>query len=575
MVMIAALVVVAAPLAVLVALVERRLIDEVLLPRRIDLLPATLALYGGLWLASIASSVIAGLLRALLNERVQLRMRERLFAHCDRLALSFSRREHSGRTAALFASDVPQVSGLFGTTIAAAVGALAVVAVGAVAMISLSWQLAAATALTPLVLTLVAARVTHPLRPAAGRAQEKAAELSERLQEKLAGIREVLAFGREQAEALRFGRTLRELQGLRMRIAVIETIVQTAQSGVSLAVTLVIIGFGGLLVIEGQTTLGTLIAMRSLFALVFQPAMSLVATVGSVQKALGAADRLYGFLDETPKVADRAEARPARRFSGAVRFDNVSFAYRPGEAVLDGVSLAIRAGETVALVGPSGGGKSTLLSLIPRFYDPDEGRVLVDETDLRDYRLSDLRSQIGVVFQDTFLFATTVRENIAMARDDAGTTDIIAAAQAANAWEFIERLPQGLETAVGERGVWLSEGEKQRLAIARAILRDPRILILDEPTSALDARSEALLKSALANLTRGRTTLVIAHRLATIQRADRIVVLERGRVVEEGPHGELVRRRGLYREFVDLQVAGLVHGDDGMDGTSLPRLAKA
>jgi ABC-type multidrug transport system fused ATPase/permease subunit len=221
--------------------------------------------------------------------------------------------------------------------------------------------------------------------------------------------------------------------------------------------------------------------------------------------------------------------------------------------VLHEVSLTARPGELVALVGPSGAGKTTLAGLIARFYDPDSGRVLLDGTDVREFTLHGLRSQIGIVFQDTFLFSATIRENIAFGREGATEAEIVAAAHAAHAWEFIERMPDGLDTRTGERGAQLSEGQKQRLSVARVLLRNPRILVLDEPTSALDARSEHLLQAALTELTRGRTTFVIAHRLSTIRRADRILVLDEGRIVQQGTHTELLRRPGLYRELCELQ----------------------
>jgi ABC-type multidrug transport system fused ATPase/permease subunit len=239
-----------------------------------------------------------------------------------------------------------------------------------------------------------------------------------------------------------------------------------------------------------------------------------------------------------------------------VTFEDVSFAYRPERPVLKQVSFSVDAGEMIALVGPSGAGKTTLTSLLTRFYDPSQGRVLLDGEDLRDLTLDGLRANIGIVFQDTFLFANTIRANIAFGRDGATEEEIIAAARGANAWEFIEQLPEGLNTYVGQRGVQLSEGQRQRVAIARAFLRDPRILILDEPTSALDARSEHLVQTALLKLMRGRTTFVIAHRLATVRRASRILVLESGRLVEQGTHEELLARGGLYREFYELQFGG-------------------
>jgi ABC-type multidrug transport system fused ATPase/permease subunit len=309
-------------------------------------------------------------------------------------------------------------------------------------------------------------------------------------------------------------------------------------------------------VVRGETTLGTLVATRSLLNILFSMAGQLSGRIGSVQKTLAATDRIYAFLDEVPRVQESPAARTLDAVVGTVRFDQVSFAYHPGQPVLDEITLTACSGETVALVGPSGAGKSTLVSLLARFYDPAAGRVLLDGVDIRELSLEGLRRHVGIVFQDAFLFATTIRENIAFGREGAGDAEIIAAARAAHAWEFVERLPDGLDTRVGERGAQLSEGQKQRLAIARAFLRDPRILILDEPTASLDARSEHLLQEALYHLTRGRTTFVIAHRLATVQRADLILVLDRGRIVERGTHDALRCRRGLYAELFDLQVGG-------------------
>ena len=238
---------------------------------------------------------------------------------------------------------------------------------------------------------------------------------------------------------------------------------------------------------------------------------------------------------------------------GEVTFEGVSFAYAADRPVLEGISFTAHRRQVTALVGPSGAGKSTLVGLIARFYDPTSGRILLDGVNVRDLPLADLRAQIGMVFQDTFLFASTIRENVAIGRVDATEAEIIEALRAANAWEFVDQLPKRLDTEVGERGVQLSEGQRQRIAIARALLRNPRILILDEPTSALDARAEHLLQSALDHLMRGRTTFVIAHRLATVRRADQILVIDDRRVVECGRHEDLIRRQGLYRELFELQ----------------------
>jgi ATP-binding cassette, subfamily B, bacterial MsbA len=545
----------APPIALAMPLVQKQLIDGVVLAHRVDLLVPTMALYSGLWLLSAAVMSGGTVLQAYLSERVTLRLRQQLFAHCEALSLAFSHQEHSGRTMSLFVNDVPNVAGLLGTTLSI-FGSILVLLISGGLMFRLSWRFALVVAIVPPVVAALAAVVTRPLRPMTRRAQEKAAELTERLQENLAGIREVVAFGQRQPQSLRFTTTMGELLRLRMRVIFVDTGMRAGQSLFSLALTLVILGYGGYLVIHGRATLGSLFAFQGLFGYLYQALGGVFGFVVGVQKATASAERVYAFLDQTPRVQERPGSRSLRRVTGAITFDRVSFGYDPQRPVLHEVSLTTDPGQMIALVGPSGAGKSTLASLVVRFYDPTSGRVLLDGADLRDLRLDDLRSQMGMVFQNTFLFATTIRENIAFGREGAGEPEIISAARAANAWEFIEALPHGLDTQVGERGVQLSEGQKQRLAIARAFLRNPSILILDEPTAALDARSENLFQSALDNLMRGRTTFVIAHRLATILRADRIVVLEGGRIVEQGTHSELMQHRGLYCELFELQFCG-------------------
>lgn len=543
------------PLGVVMPLVEKQLIDGVILAKRLSLLPGTVLLFAGIWTLSSTGLVAANTARAYCDEKMSLRLRQALFTHYQRLALSFAAREHSGRAIALFTNDAPIVSSLFSTTLIGLVGSCVAIVAAAAVMWSLNWQLALAAGVVPPLIAAIAWLVTRPLRPAARRAQDKAAELTEHFQENLAGLREIVAFGREQMQGLRFTATLTELLRLRMRVTLLDTAISTGQLLLSLAVTLVILGYGGYLVITGRTTLGTLVAMRSLFSLIFTPAGQIAGLVSNAQKAMASADRVFACLDAQPAVVDKPTSQRLGKIEGNVAFDGVRFAYQADRPVLRDITFAARAGEVIALVGPSGAGKSTLASLLARFYDPCDGRVTLDGLDLRDLSLAELRSHMALVFQDTFLFATTIRENIAFGSEGATEERIVAAARAANAWDFIERLPAGLDTFVGERGTRLSEGQKQRIAIARALVRDPRLLILDEPTSALDARSERLLQGALENLMRGRTTFVIAHRLATVRRADRIVVLDGGSIVEQGTHDELLRRGGLYRELHDLQLA--------------------
>ncbi|GAC1403803.1 MAG: ABC transporter ATP-binding protein [Chloroflexota bacterium] len=549
-------------LAIAAPLVEKQLIDGVVLARRVDRLPGIALLYSGLWLFSTVNFVIASGLRAYLAERLAMHLRQRLFTHSGKLSLAFADRQHSGRTVSLFVNDVPSVTDLFSPIVVEGVIILLAMILALVAMVILNWELALAAIVGPALAMIVSAFVTRPLRPAARRVQEKAAQVVERIQEHLGGMREITAFGQVHRQELRFQSTLQELLRLRMRVTVIDTAIKSGTSIVSLVVTLSILILGAYLVIKGRTTLGTVIAMRSLFGLLFQPTTQLAGLFSSTQRALGAADRIYAFLDEEPTVKECANPRTLADVIGEVQFDGVSFAYESGRTVIHNVSMRAQPGEMIALVGPSGAGKSTLMSLLGRFYDPTHGAILLDGVDLRALSLQAVRSHVGIVFQDTFLFDTTIRENILLGRDDAEKDDVIAAAQAANAWEFIEQMPSGLDTVVGERGVRLSEGQKQRIAIARAFIRGPHVLILDEPTSALDARSEHLLQSALFTLMKGRTTFVIAHRLATIQRADRIMVLDHGRIVEQGSHRQLLQHPGVYRELFELQFGGRHNSSD-------------
>jgi ATP-binding cassette, subfamily B, bacterial MsbA len=556
---------VAAPfLAIAIPLLQRRLIDDVVLPQRMDRLWETAGLYAGIWLASTIVMIAGNILRAYFGERVSQRLRHRLFDHSEDLSVSFSRQQHSGRTVSLFVNDVPAVTGLLSTTITSGVGGFIAIVVGTFVMFQLNTSLALVAVGLPFFAAIGASLVTRPLRPASRRAQEKAAELNERLQENLSGIREIVAFGRQAVQSKRFFVSLSELMRLRMRVTLIESTIGAGASLLSLVATLTIFIYGAYLVIESRTTLGTVLAMQSLFGLLFQPAGQMIGLFASAQKALGAADRIYAFLDEEPEIEDDGPLW-LDEIRGEVAFSNVDFAYPNGDQVLNNITFIANPGEVVALVGPSGAGKTTIASLLARFYDPTNGIVLIDGHDLRDLAIDNVREFTGFVFQDSFLFADTIRENIAFGRPDATDEHVIAAAKAAHAWEFIARLPDGLDSRVGERGMHLSEGQKQRIAIARTLLRDPRILILDEPTSALDARSERLLQAAFENLMQDRTTFVIAHRLATVQRADRILVIEDGRIVEQGTHDDLLQQFGLYRELFELQF--------GPVAESTPRLA--
>jgi ATP-binding cassette subfamily B protein len=367
-----------------------------------------------------------------------------------------------------------------------------------------------------------------------------------RIEEAVGGIRVVKAFANEEQERRLFAADNDHYRRVKLdAYRLMATGITLNYLGLR-AVQVVVMLAGSVLIIRGAMTIGDFVAFLLLVGVFYRPLDKVAAVVETYPKGIAGFRRYLELLSIAPDIADRPGARPAPRLSGEVRFEGVTFGYDPARPVLREVGLAVAPGETVALVGPSGAGKTTLLSLLPRFYDVDAGRIAIDGLDIRDMTLASLRAQIGIVQQDAFLFAGTLRDNIAYGRLGASEAEILDAARRARLEEVIEGLPQGLDTVVGERGVKLSGGQKQRVAIARVFLRNPPILILDEATSALDTETERAIQASLAELSRGRTTLVIAHRLATIRNADRIAVVADGRIVEQGSHGALLARRGAY-----------------------------
>ena len=376
--------------------------------------------------------------------------------------------------------------------------------------------------------------------------------LSALLQEAIQGNRVVKAFGMEAYEQQRFAAENRRIFRHSMRAGRLRAFVPSMVELVAACGIAAVVWYGGASVIEGERTQGAFVAFLTAMLLLYEPFKHLTRTNAAIQTGLAAAERLFEVLDEPPEVSDRPGAQRLPGVAQGLRFEQVSFRYGQ-EWVLKDICLNIRAGEAVALVGPSGGGKSTLADLIPRFYDVEQGRICVDGTDIRDITLQSLRAQIAVVTQFTFLFNDTVRNNIAYGGPQRPLEEVVAAAEAAYAHDFITALPQGYDTVIGELGVRLSGGQRQRLAIARALLKNAPILILDEATSSLDNESERLVQAAIERLMTGRTVLVIAHRLSTIHRADRIVVIHEGRIVEEGGHEELLAHNAQYRKLYDLQ----------------------
>ena len=438
------------------------------------------------------------------------------------------------------------------------------------AMVYLDWKLTLFTFCTFPVVLFFMDFFGKKIRKSGHRIQQATADITSILQETLAATRVVKSFVREPYEIARFDQQNKANFYANMKSAkLMGTLSPVIEFIAALGVT-AIIWFGGRSVIDGDITAGSLVAFLVYAINISNPIKRIARVMGSIQKALAAAERVFYIMDLTDTIPQKPDAITLPSVEGNVEFRHVSFAYNKGETILHDVSFSAKPGQAIALVGPSGAGKSTVASLLPRFYDVTEGTILVDGHDVRDVTLASLREQVGIVPQETNLFNDTVYNNILYGRLDATRDEVIAAAKAANADEFIQQLPQGYDTQLGDRGVNIPGGQRQRISIARAILKNPRILILDEATSALDTESERIVQEALDRLMVGRTSFVIAHRLSTIQNAAKIIVLDKGSIVEEGTHQQLMAKHGLYAHLHDIQfkenqTASGTFGDDASE----------
>lgn len=490
-----------------------------------------------------------------LGQRVAVDLRDKLFRHVQVLSMSFHERQRSGEVVSRFTNDVSVIQNALINGATDLVAQTAILVGALVRVFVLNWRLALLmVVIMPLVTGLVG-RLGKSVRALTSMVQAKVADATSILQETLSGIRIVKAFTMEDLEIERFSRENENAFELGMKSARIGATMVPATEMLAVVGLSFVLWFGGREVVAGRLSIGDVISFLLLIAVAAAPLSSLSRIYHGILQGLAASDRVFDILDVESEIVDVPEAKELRRVRGAVELEDVVFGYGDGTRALDGVSVSITPGQTVALVGPSGAGKTTFVNLIPRFFDPDQGVVRIDGVDLRNVKMESLRKQIGLVPQETILFGVSVRENISFGDRKASFTQIVQAAKAAYAHEFIMKLPGGYETHVGERGVALSGGQRQRIAIARAILRDPAILILDEATSSLDTESEKLVQAALDNLLRGRTTFVIAHRLSTIINADLILVMDNGKIVESGTHDELVRQRGLYARLYSAQFS--------------------
>ena len=490
-----------------------------------------------------------------IGQKVVIDVREVMFRKFQRMPMAYFDKHQTGETMSYITNDVSAIQSALVDQLIEMVTEGSILIGSIVMMVYLDWKL---SLLTLIVIPLVGQAMKifgRKLKRNGTVIQERAADITSLLQESISSIRVVKSFVREEYEIKRFiDQNILNFQAAMKNVQLTSLLTPTVEFLAAVSVTF-IVGFGGYEVVNGQMTAGALVAFLTYAVNLANPVKRLARVYGNLQRAMAAVDRVFAVIDLPEPIRDKENAKDLPKIEGHVKVDHVTFGYKEGVNALEDVSLEVKPGQMIAFVGPSGAGKSTIANLIPRFYEINSGAISIDGQDIRDVTVASLREQIGIVPQETMLFSTTVMENIRYGRLDATDEEVIEAAKAANADAFIRELPQGYDTPIGERGLNLSGGQRQRMSIARAILKNPRILILDEATSALDTESEKIVQAALDSLMVGRTSFVIAHRLSTIFNADQIYVIDGGRIKEHGTHEELLAKNGLYSHLYNIQFS--------------------
>lgn len=517
----------------------------------------------GLFAIQALSEFVHSYYLGLVGERVVVTMRAELYRHLTTLSLDFFVKNRTGELLSRLRGDVSAVGGLLTSNLTLLIGESLTLIAALVIVFALDRGLALFTVALAGLIVVVGIAIGGKLERVSARVQDALARATVVAEEGLSGMRVVQSFSREPDEARRFKAALEQTLTRTMGMLRLRAVLDSWMVFLGLSAIAAVIWFGGQQVLAGTLPLARLTSFLIYGVQIAYGIGQLASIYGDSRAALGAVRRVFGLLDQEPTVRERQGAVVLTGVRGELRFDNVSFGYQAAKPILRNVNLVIAPGEVVAIAGRNGAGKSSLINLVPRLFDPTAGAITLDGHDLRDLSLPSLRQQIGLVAQETLLFGGSVRENIRYGRLDASDAEIIAAARAAQAHGFIERLPEGYDTLVGERGGRLSGGERRRIAIARALLKDPRILLLDEATSDLDNEAERLIQATLRELMAGRTTLIVAHRLSTLRAADRVVVLDGGRIIEEGTHDSLLAAGKLYAGLYALQLRAEVDSASG------------